>query len=315
MKKVKRLLIFVFCIAIVLGCATIAYAKIFLPEYPTNLPEMDPSKISIPISDVQPFSEAETELTAKDAEPAKTKQEIYDRMLNSVDFFDTVTVCFDLKIAADDPAVTCEIDTNLITGETYEASTPLDAGANRVNRSLASIERYSDGEYVTDYFNDDKTYRIVQSVEPRLFSEQEIPEGQPRAFMGSNDRQPSYIYRDDPTNSVWGSFCLFPQGLTFGYLTDFDLWDIEGTETYLDRECLILSGQSNGSYKRKTGVNTFTMYVDSQTGILLKQIGFNEKGEVVRYLTVNSISIDGPTTYATSRHDMSKYADYTKLDS
>lgn len=314
MKKVQKYLIITLCLVIAITGVTVAYAKALLPEYPTNLPEMDPQKISLPISSVNPLSEIDKVPSAKTTEPAKTKQEIYERMLNSVDYFNTVTVCFDLKMSADEPAITCEIDTNLITGETYEASTSLDAGADRVNRSLASIERYSDGEYVTDYFNDDKTYRIVQSVEPRLLKEQEIPEGQPRAFIGSNDKQPSYIYRADPTNSVWGSFCLFPQGLTFGYLTDFDLWDIKGTETYLDRECLVLSGQSNGSYKRKTGVNTFTMYVDSQTGILLKQEGWDESGNIVRSMTVNAISVDGPMTYSMSSHDMSKYADYTKLD-
>lgn len=314
MKKCKKSLVAIFCVIFAIVTATVAYAKVFIPEYPTNLPEMDPSEISIPVSAVQAFSEAGIVPTAKSAEPAKTKQEIYDRMLNSVDYFDTVTVCFDLKTAADEPAFTCEIDSNLLTGETYEATTSLDAGANMVNSDLTDIERYSDGEYVTDYFNDEKTYMVVESVGPRLLSEQEIAEDQPRAFIGSNDKQPCYIYRSDPTNSVWGSYCLFPQAQTFGFLTNFELWDIKNTETYLDRECLVLCGQSNRSYKEKTGVSRFTMYVDSQTGIILKQEGFDEAGDVVRYLTVNSISIDGPATYATSRHDMSKYADYTKLD-
>lgn len=314
MKKTQKCLVAIFCVAFAVVCATVAYAIAVVPEYPTNLPEMDPSTISPQLSSIQTFSDAGTVPTAKAAEPAKTKQEIYERMLNSVDYFDTVAVCFDLKTATDDPGITCEIDTNLLTGETYEADTSLDAGADMVNRNLASIERYSDGEYVTDYFNDDKTYRVAHSVEPRLLNELELPEGQPRAFIGSNDKQPCYIYRADPTNSVWGSYCLFPQGLTFGFLTDFELWDIEGTETYLDRECLILSGQSNGSYKRKTGVSSFTMYVDSQTGILLKLEGLNESGNTAFSMTVNAISIDGPMTYSMCSPDMSKYADYTKLD-
>ena len=143
--------------------------------------------------------------------------------------------------------------------------------------------------------------------------EEEISSSQPRAFLSTRDETPCYVYRADPTNSVYGSYCLFPQGLTFGFLTDFDLWDITENIIYMNRECLVIDGQTTESYNKKMGTDSFTMYVDSQTGILLKMECMDSAGNIVRYMTVNSVSIDEPVPYKASDLDMSKYEGYTKI--
>ena len=317
MKRNHRFVAIILAVLCVLAGSVYAYARYNTPEYPMGLPVLDPNEVNYLVPSQQ-ADKAEKNVSlvsaAKSVSPAETKDEIYDRMLNSVDYYDVAEVCFDLT-DLDGLAITCQIETDLRSGQAYEAVAPLIEGYETINSDYSDIESYADGTWVTDYFNKERTYSVSRPVTVRRMSEDEIAADQPRAFIGANDNMPNYVYSADPTNTIYGSNCLFPQGITFGYLADFELWDITGHESYLDRDCLVLSGQTTGSYDKKTGVSSFTMYVDSQTGILLKLSGLNESGNVARSMTVNSISIDGPTAYSTSRHDMSKYADYTKLDS
>lgn len=314
MKKKYRVLSVVLATICILSSSIVVYAVHNAPQYPEGLPEMgldkttyaaSPSQETTTLSDIGPV--------AKSAEPAQTKEEIYDRMLNSVDYYNTAEVCFDLFDNCG-LGLTCQIETNLLTGESYEAVAPLSAGAKEVDSNLSDIESYADGALVTAYYNTNRTYAVSHPVVARRMCEDELDESQPRAFINSEDEMPCYVYRADSTNTTYGSNCLFPQGITFGYLSDFNLWEIEGSETYLDRDCLVISGITTGSYKTKTGVSTFTMYVDSKTGILLKLKGLAESGNIARSMTVNAISVDGPMTYSMCSPDMSKYADYTKLD-
>lgn len=330
----KRFLVVLFAVMCVLAGSVCAYAIWLAPEYPRGLPELDPNQVGYKIasaymetsrdtSDASAANEETAQDTndvpaAKAAAPAATKEEIYDRMLNSVDYFDAAEVYFDI-IDSDGRSFSCQIETDLRTGQAYEAVTLLSFGEETFDGTVPDIESYADGSCVTEYynterFNTEKTYRVSHPVVTRRMREEELPADQPRAFIGTDDNIPNYIYRADSTNTAYGSSCLFPQGMTFGFLADFELWDITGHENYLDRDCLVLSGQTTGSYGRKTGASTFTMYVDSQTGILLKLSGLDEYGNVARAITVNSILIDGPATSSISQRDMEKYADYTELD-
>lgn len=195
-----------------------------------------------------------------------------------------------------------------------EDTVPLSKDGREVDISLAEIESYSDGEYVTNYYNNEKKYCVMYPSRERMLCEQELPEDMPRVFMETGNDVPSYINRTDPTNTVFGSYCLFPQGFTFGFLTDFNLWEIDGNTQYLDRDCIMLSGWATGSYGEKLGVQTFSMFVDRTTGILLKLEGKDQRGEITTYMTVNSISIDGPVAQEMDQHDMSKYEDYTEIN-
>lgn len=315
MLKFKKILAMCTCALIIVSCSFVAYAKFFVPTFPSGLPEMDPQELNFDIPhSISDNKNDDSIPVAKVVSPATTKEEIFDRMLNSVDYFNTAEVCFDLLMSHIEDQVTCKIETNLLTGESYETTIPLTAGALSIDSNLANIESYSDGKNVTNYYNLDKKYCVMHPTIKRKLCEQEIPEDIPRAFIGTDDNMPNYINRADPTNTVFGSYCLFPQGLTFGFLTDFTLWNIDGSKKYLDRDCLLLSGITTESYREKLDVETFSMWVDSTTGILLKLEGRDQHGEITTYMTVNSISIDGPVAQEMDQHDMSKYEDYTEIN-
>lgn len=107
---------------------------------------------------------------------------------------------------------------------------------------------------------------------------------------------PSYHYRTDITNTYLASVSLLPQEMTFGFLTDFDVWDVERTEEYVGRKCYIVSGKTNENYGQKLGVEKFTFYVDCETGVLLKYIGYDESQNIRSYIITENISFDNIQT-------------------
>ena len=44
--------------------------------------------------------------------------------------------------------------------------------------------------------------------------------------------------------------------MAFGFLTDFELWDVDGIEGYAGRECYVLSGKTADDYKIKFALKT-----------------------------------------------------------
>ncbi|WP_304433308.1 hypothetical protein [Acutalibacter muris] len=320
MKKWKKALMMCVVAMLIISLSIIAYAKFAVPTFPSNLPELNPHELDFDVPQTLSNNESnindESDISvpmAKDALPISTKEEVFDRMLNSIDYFNTAQICFDLLMSPVEEPITCIIETNLVTGESYEATVPLIAGAASIDGALAEVETYSDGDNITNYYNKKKEYCVMFPAAKRMLCEQELPKDLPRAFIGTDDNMPNYINRVDSTNTTFGSYCLFPQGLTFGFLTDFSLWNIDGNEKYLDRDCLALSGNATESYGQKLNIETFSMLVDSTTGILLKLEGRNQRGEITAYMTVNSIVVDGPATQAMGEHDMSKYTDYTEI--
>ncbi|MCD7729907.1 MAG: hypothetical protein LUI05_00205 [Oscillospiraceae bacterium] len=94
------------------------------------------------------------------------------------------------------------------------------------------------------------------------------------------------------TNVDDASICLFPQEMAFGFLLDFDLWEIDGSESYEGRDCVVLSGETNADYGKKIGDERFAFYVDKQTGTLLEYVGYNANGEISDYMGSSNIRFD-----------------------
>ena len=201
MKKLSKILAIIFVVCALLIGAVAVQANYLVPEFPTDLPEIDSDEI---VLDVSTYSVP----IAKEANSVTTKEELFERMLNSVDYFNTAEVCFDLLMPNTDEQMTCYIETNLLTGESYETTVPLNKEEQEIDINSAEIESYSDGEYVTNYYNNEKKYCIMYPSRERMLCEQELPENLPRVFMGTGDDVPSYINRADPTNTVFGSCFL-----------------------------------------------------------------------------------------------------------
>lgn len=104
-------------------------------------------------------------------------------------------------------------------------------------------------------------------------------------------QEKSRVYRTDPAFAVSGDV-TFPQGIGF-WLEDYSKWSILEEPSMLGRTVAVVSGELPSSIKEKHQAETFTLWMDKATGILLKLQEYNAQGEVVEGHEVTSIKING----------------------
>ena len=81
-----------------------------------------------------------------------------------------------------------------------------------------------------------------------------------------------------------------------GYLRNFDTWDITGEEAVAGRNCLVLEGELSGFYSEKRHTAEFKLWVDRETGILIKSEHYDADGNLSESLTTTSITVNAPVT-------------------
>lgn len=112
-------------------------------------------------------------------------------------------------------------------------------------------------------------------------------------------------YRPNLTNVPHASTCLSPQEMIFGFLHDFDNWSIVGNEEYIGRECVVINGVLTGNYSAKLNVVDFTLYIDKETGVLLRYVGTDSSGAIEDFMIVKDIAF-GIEADCVTKVDISK---------
>lgn len=229
---------------------------------------------------------------------ALTKENIYHKMLNTIDFYNFVSGTLETSMLTpgENTVVDYQVDFNL--RQAYE----------RVHNNQTDAETYNLNSKLYDFDNLEKSKDIALVDSDKSLSTP-IPDDERITKM--EDGSPCYNNRNDPTFLTVSSLSLFPQGMTFGYLQDFNTWDIKGTQTYLGRECAVVEGGSASSYGEKLATASFRILVDAQTGIILKFEGFDQNGNVSNYVTTTSFTVSEKSLRSAVSYDLSKYEDYT----
>lgn len=200
----------------------------------------------------------------------ETKSYIYHMMLNSVDYFNTAEGSMTYAMNMNCP-VSIDFQTDIEKQTAYESE-------SQNGKKITEVYVADGMEYVVD--SDNLTYDSSSKGIPIEFC------------ISDNDRVISLdegetlaVNRNDITNlGISGNSCLFPQSYAMSHLVDFSAWEISAREMVLGRECVLI----NGIYKD----NQFKMYVDLNTGILLKYEKFNANDELTGYVEANSIFVD-----------------------
>lgn len=312
----KRILVavLILTIAATAGISAYAYAN---PQPKTDDPSSTASKLEIVTIESDDSNAVQAEMPTEalaDSAPTSfpsTQDEIIYKMLNSVDYFTTAQVSFSAVFPGFDIAQDYTIETNLDTGVSHQTCSDNFLQTRSVDRDEA-YETYSNGELIREYNNLERTVKTVCSVERRRSLAEEWPGIEDRYYIDENG-DPHYRYRSDPTNADMSGECLFPQVSAFAYLMDKNLWEIGENLTCHGRMCYSITGTVNESYSAQIGAKTFMMYVDQQTGVLLKLEAYGENGDIVSSMVVSEISIDAPMTRSSFQYDMSKYEGYTEL--
>ncbi|MBR6836988.1 MAG: hypothetical protein IKM72_13440 [Oscillospiraceae bacterium] len=75
-----------------------------------------------------------------------------------------------------------------------------------------------DGEQISIYPMD-RTYRCIDNAVITMIDATPIPDEE--RIDVAEDGMPLYRFRNDPTNVLMSSMCLFPQNIAFGFLESY----------------------------------------------------------------------------------------------
>lgn len=240
------------------------------------------------------ISNKESEATENDM---STKEGVLCKMINSINFYNKASG----KLIQSSNAISCnivEFQTDLETAESYShirqcwlynPNEVIEGEAEEVELitdeyGTYDFINYSDGVHI-------KTHNLVSGNTSYLSSaiNRDMQEGfnDVREIYSNGDVFTEAEYKPSPTNSPYADDCLFPQRIVFDYLYNMDLWELEGSESCLGRECAVIKGTADDK-----DITDFIMYVDKETGVLLKLIGYNDKGELSQFMIVREIKFD-----------------------
>ena len=229
------------------------------------------------------------------------KTDIYNKMLNSIDFFNEVEFLVETSMVTENIS-TIKFQTNIDKGYSYQAL---------IEKGVVITETYCNpnDEYLMYVDNREKTFGYELGVYNRSDTPY-IPLSE-RILTNETDNLPCYTYRRNITNCPLASYSLVPQEIAYSYLANFDLWDIVNENTvYLNRECIEIKGKTKPYFSEKHNSDTFTMLVDRETGILMKFEGL-KNNQISQYITVTECYF-GKTNTEIKEFDLNNYDGYTE---
>ena len=219
-----------------------------------------------------------------DPEEKITQEILYDRMLNTVDYYDCVTIKYKMKCRESDVEHTESIDSDISKHISYTT----------LYDEYDQMEAYCDGKNIYACYLNKAVKDYYGPANVRTEYEMEKLAVTPRHSINEYDGYDEWYYRRDITNSISSSTTILPQGTAFLFLSDFEKWEIVGETEYLGRKCVELQGGLSDYAGEKFNSNGFYMCVDKLTGILLKLECYNGNGDINRYTVVSELIIDQP---------------------
>lgn len=250
----------------------------------------------------------------------KSKQDYYHKMINSFDYYNTVSGSF--KTNSLDPdgtesVVSYQVD--MINNLSYEKISEKDHQSETYvspNR-LIEINNAKKSKSTSNMINtkaeelclDDSVLHTKGDIARAKAELKEFFADDKRVTVNEKGEDCCY-HRMNATNlCISAAYSLFAEDMSFGYLSDFSLWDIVGDTTYLGRDAVIIKGKAS-DYGKKFNTAEFEMIVDKETGILLKHCGYDENGDIAEYIETTEISFDKPNV---KTYDADLYSDYTEI--
>jgi len=227
------------------------------------------------------------------------KVNIYNKMLNSIDYFNNLTLT---------------METSMLSEDTTTVEYQIDINSNVAYQALSE-----DGQIATETYSEEKNMILVDNT-AKTYTQNYLPTYtrsdssyiplESRITTG-DDGIPCYFYRRNVTNCPLASYSVFPQEITYSYLKDFDKWEIENSNvTYLGRSCVKIVGTPSPYIATKHNIDRFTMLVDSDTGILLDFEG-TLNGSVSRYMTVTECIFESRAVV--KQFDLANYSGYSEV--
>ncbi|MBS1212228.1 MAG: hypothetical protein H6R26_844, partial [Proteobacteria bacterium] len=160
-------------------------------------------------------------------------------------------------------------------------------------RSASSVVRITGatGE-VTEHLTNGQSmislYPGRSAYDEGLIAEADPPQG-PRHYL--NDQcEPVYVHRQDSTRDVGAGEVTSPENYAFWLTASRSR--IVGHEKLLERDATVISGRHDAYLGKKLGASAFKMWVDDETGVLLKLVGTDKSSKTAYAIDVRDIQFD-----------------------
>ena len=314
MKRKKVLKISGICFVIIIAMTFSTYAIATSSNFKKKNDYQIAAEKNIPISKVDKeenfkYTKFDSDIESKDNNTTKIEKEtftdlktnIYNKMLNTIDYLNNVELTLETTMFGNG-VTTISYQTDIDSGSAYEAV---------LEDGILKSETYStSGKYNLIYVdNTVKTYNQQYLASYKRSDTPYVPLSE--RIVTEEDGIPCFIYRRNITNCPLASYSLVPQEITFSYLKDFNKWQISNDNIkYLGRNCIKITGDTTPYVSSKHNAKTFTMIVDSDTGILMSFEAINN-GTVTQYIHVKDCSFN--TKAAIKQFDINNYSSYTEV--
>lgn len=235
-----------------------------------------------------------------------TKEDIWHKMLNSIDYYSKASGT--VMYAGDDVEEAMlvdfmvDIDAREYYANTTDVSVDVDGNDQKLSmysdsstpfsivKRLSEKETYATASEVIILNTNNSTYVVRPGAVLTRANTGTISDDE-RVEIDDNGMY-HYRYRANPICASIAGTSLFPQEMALGYLRDFSSWDIKEHSEYQGRNCVVVTGKTDEEYQSKLNVSDFVFYVDSQTGILLKYLGYNFDGQIADYIIIDNLVVD-----------------------
>jgi outer membrane lipoprotein-sorting protein len=209
-----------------------------------------------------------------------TYSSIKERMLNSIDNFNTVQGTFREIFSPIHLDQTIEFNVS-------EGNSP--GSYVKVTDNLTehtTEETSSDGKSLLTLYN--KNQKFMKADTTKTITDKIKGPRVVKAETGET----AYIYRTDPAFSNQATEVILPQAYAFWLNDETKNYKVTGEDILLDRKVTLIEGTHDVNLAKKHNATQFKMWVDSETGVLLKLIESNTKGEVTNSIEVSSITFN-----------------------
>ncbi|MBO9606887.1 MAG: DUF1571 domain-containing protein [Paenibacillaceae bacterium] len=243
------------------------------PVQPAKLLAVQPAATPAPVSET-----AAAATQAAVAVPAYAG--IKDSMLNAVDNYRTVQGTFRYNF----PAAESDLIIDFIVAEGEQAGSYVTV-TNQATGKLVS-ETAVNGTFMQTLYQDAKKFHKAYVSLANI-----VNIDGPRETKDENGI-PIFLYRGDAAFANTAQEVTFPQVYAFWLNDERQNYKVAEEEKLLGRAVTVIEGTFDAEMAKKHKATRFTMWIDSETGVLLKLQETDESGTIVGDLEVTAISFN-----------------------
>lgn len=304
MKNFKKRMFYTSLAVCVLGIVSIPFIINSSSEVTTN--DVSVIKTSDNDENSQNLTVEKVTVSVSDKETKLTKNEVFNMMLNAQFNYDEVSGKIVNGQTIDMP-ICVDFSLNLIDGNSYLKTVVTPVILNDDYSEISSLAvnvidefkidecKQSTEIFVTNnqriFFDNLEKIKYVQNIVEN-YNRDDIVKLDNEERITEIEGEKCYKYTSNPIISGLEGICINPQEMAFGFLEDQSLWEITGETEYIGRKSLVIEGTTEPDYGAKLNVDKFSFLVDSETGILLKYIGFDSEGSLSDYMYAEEISFN-----------------------